>query len=385
MKTGRAFAARGRPRREVAHAGAVADVVRFAVPLIALIAFAVAVVLVRSALRSWWEQSAGLAYELPAAYGGTASKAAWAALSSAVALTAAITAGVTAGSAGDDPPVHIAAASSVPPAPAPPASVEAEASHKPRARRSAPAHRHAAPHRSTGPSGRKPARPTPPDGPARTIGHPEGGTLQVLADGTRVWLPPQYAYPQAADLVFPVVVVYARAADRDPDMFRGFLQQTQRRLADPFVVVLPARCGAAPTPSLLARHYRLASGRSGHAVLGVADQADCAVREAFAHPARYGAAVGVSGMYGDAHDLIAASGPYRPQVLLATVSGEEPERACAFRFRAALRGAPAEVRVMDRIWPRRRLFALVAGYFTEKLDGPALTARLTNHPIEGEG
>jgi hypothetical protein len=191
-----------------------------------------------------------------------------------------------------------------------------------------------------------------------------------------VWLPPQYDYPSAARLAFPVVIAYASA--NDLDLFKGINEQVGRRLADPFVVVLPARCGAAPAQALLDRHYRLSAGRTARAVLGVDDQAPCAVREAYAHPDGYSAGVGVSGTYASNTVARPIRQP-RPQILLATVSGQETERSSAFRLRDELRGAPAEVRVMDGVTPRRRLFAQVAGYFTEKLDGP-VAVYPTNHP-----
>jgi hypothetical protein len=213
--------------------------------------------------------------------------------------------------------------------------------------------------------------PQPPPTPPRTIGHPAHGTLQRLTDGTRVWLPPQYAYPKAADVAFPLVVVYASASGADDrSLFDGFAAHAAHGYADPFVLVLPPRCKAdAQDPQAIARRYRYRTlpGPAAHAVLGVGDRAACAVRDAWAHPGRYRAAAGVSGTY-----------PERPPhgtvtpLLLATASGDEAARASARRFRTALRGRDSrtEIRITDGAGRRLRVFAAVAGYFTEKLTGP---------------
>jgi hypothetical protein len=186
-----------------------------------------------------------------------------------------------------------------------------------------------------------------------------------------VWLPPQYAYPKAADVAFPVVVVYASASGADDrSLFEGFVAHAARGFADPFVLVLPPRCkAAAQDPQVIARryHYRTVPGRAARAVLGVGDRAACAVRDAWAHPGRYRAAAGVSGMY-----------PARPprgtgtELLLATASGDEAARVSARRFRTTLRGrgSRTEIRITDGAGQRRRVFGVVAGYFTEKLTGP---------------
>lgn len=323
------------------------------VPLVLLITFTAAVSLGRSALRAWWAQRAGEAYELPSAYGGAVVRAAGAAVLALIALTAAA--------------VWLLPPSGGTPVrgrPAPAAPAEAAPRTPPRKAAQKPT--------------RTPPRPPAPADTPRTLGQPEGGTLQKFQDGTQVWLPPQYAHPYAADLAFPVIVAYANERADDPDLLRGFTTGVRLGLADPFIIVLPPRCGTAPAPNRLARHYRIARGRTARGVLGVADQAPCAVREALARPERQQAAVGVSGVYG--HDTpVTGTGAHRAELLLATVSGEEPERDSALRYRDAVRsqGTFAEIRVADRITPRRRLFALVAGYFTEKLDGPG-------HSYEGD-
>jgi hypothetical protein len=200
--------------------------------------------------------------------------------------------------------------------------------------------------------------------------------LQRLAGGTRVWLPPQYAYRKASDLAFPVVVAYASASGADDrSLFEGFAAHATRGLADPFVLVLPARCEvdarSAQDALATARRYRYRTipGQAASGVLGIGDRAVCAVREAWAHPDRYRAAAGVSGVY-----------PARPpsgsgtQLLLATASGDEAARVSARHFKTALRGqhehSRTEVRITDGAGRRRRVFGLVAGYFTEKLIGP---------------
>ncbi|MFF3562021.1 hypothetical protein ACFYXS_18430 [Streptomyces sp. NPDC002574] len=320
------------------------------------LAGAAALLLARSALRHWWEQRAGRVYELPVAYGGAALRAGGAVLALGAAfLTAAFPplAGLAPDGARD---VVVAAA------PAPPAPEDVRPG--------------------------QPPEPEEDDAPPRTLGHPSGGTLEELEDGTRVWLPPQYDFPNSAGLYFPLVVAHLDPAD--PDLFAGFAAQSLRGLADPVVVVLPARCGggAVELPDAVGRLYRVLPGRTARAVLGVGQDAACVVRGQLGHPSRYAAAIGVSGAYepdgpqdlesgparspsrpygGDAYPDRAAA---RPQLLLAVPSGEESARSSALALRDRMRGVPAEVRVLDNITPRRRLFALVAGYVTEKLDGP---------------
>lgn len=337
----------------------VAEVVLlYALPVTAA---AAALTLARSALRHWWEQRAGRVYELPVAYGGAALRAGGAVLAVGAAfLTAAFP--PLAGFVGPDGARDVVVAA----APAPPAPADVRPG--------------------------QPPEPEEDDAPPRTLGHPAGGTLEELEDGTRVWLPPQYEYPNSAGLYFPLVVAHLDPAD--PDLFAGFAAQSLRGLADPVVVVLPARCGggAVELPDAVGRLYRVLPGRTARAVLGVGQDASCVVRGQLERPSRYAAAIGVSGAYepdgpqdpeggparsrsrpydGDAYPDRAAPAPAaRPQLLLAVPSGEESARSSALALRARMRGAPAEVRVLDNITPRRRLFALVAGYVTEKLDGP---------------
>ncbi|MFJ4849194.1 MULTISPECIES: hypothetical protein [unclassified Streptomyces] len=322
-----------------------------------VLAGAAALLLARSALRHWWEQRAGRVYELPVAYGGAVLRAVGAVLAvGAAVLTASFPplAGLTGHGGARDTVVAAA--------PAPPAPADA-----------------------------RPGRPPEPeedDAPPRTLGHPSGGTLEELEDGTRVWLPPQYDFPNSAGLYFPLVVAHLDPAD--PDLFAGFAAQSLRGLADPVVVVLPARCGggAVELPDAVGRLYRVLPGRTARAVLGVGQDASCVVRRQLERPSRYAAAIGVSGAYepdgpqdmdGSAArpgSRTSGAGTYqagtapRPQLLLAVPSGEESARSSALALRERMRGMPAEVRVLDNITPRRRLFALVAGYVTEKLDGP---------------
>ncbi|MFE2426995.1 hypothetical protein ACFXJ5_09615 [Streptomyces sp. NPDC059373] len=304
-------------------------------------------VLARSALRHWWAERAGRPYELPVAYAGTVLRATGAAVAAGVAAGAicwgpgvgsGVGSGVSlgggsGGASGGARPAHIVAGPAPARDPAPPV----------RPRRN--------------------AAPDPDPGPPRTVAHPAGGALQRFADGTRVWLPPQYDYPSAAGLDFPYVVAYM-AQDDAPGLLGAFDAHVRRGLADPFVVVLPARCGAR-VPDAVTDRYRLAPVRSARALLGLGDQAPCAVREALTHPDRYQAAAGVSGTYDD----MALPRRSTTDFLLATPSGEEAHADAALRLRDEM-GDLTEVRILDGITPRRRLLGLVAGYFTEKLDGP---------------
>ncbi|QMV22647.1 hypothetical protein GQS52_13645 [Streptomyces sp. SCUT-3] len=230
-------------------------------------------------------------------------------------------------------------------------------------------------------------------GRPRTVGRPSNGRLQEFPDGTRVWLPRQYDYPSAKRRAFPVVVT--RTAERDQqDVFRAFAAHTERELADPFVLVLPAPaadCAADPAPLLeaVARHYRLVGGAKARGVLGTGVHAACAVRQELEHPDRYAAAAGLWGDYADvgappgAAGTPAASGKPdeagkpgtvakgdgRPQVLLGAVAGDGRTRTSALRLRGLVRPG-AEARVLDTPVGRHRLLAATAGYFTEKLTGP---------------
>ena len=315
--------------------------------LTAALAAATATVLALSALRHWWAERAGRPYELPVNRTGTAVRA------TAAALAAVAAAAVLYPYAGwGARPAHNTAAHT---------PVRAPLRAPLRAPAPAPAPRPA-------PTPEPPARP-------RTIAHPADGTLQQLADGTHIWLPAQYGYASAADLDFPLVIAYAPRAQVN-DLLTAFAAHTDRGLADPFVVVLPSpdRCGT-PTPAKLLDGYRIAPARTARALLGLGDEAaPCAVTEALTHPGRYEAVAAASATYDrppPPHDRA------RTQLLLATPAGDEARAASALRLRDALRAAgPGEVRILDGIDPPRRLLALIAGYFTEKLDGPAHP----NHP-----
>ena len=317
------------------------------------VAGAAAVALARSALRHWWEQRAGRVYELPVERAGTVLRGAGSALAAAVAITLGVClpSGPGAPSLSAHRPVTAAGPPSSPPRPRPVPSDPADAGLV----------------------------------PPRTLGHPAGGTLHELSDGTRVWLPPQYDYPDSAGLYFPLVVAHIDPAD--PDLFAGFAAQSLRGLADPFVVVLPARCddgpGARPAsvPAAVARLYRVLPGRPARALLGADGEADCVVRQQLTDPRGFATAIGVSGGYEEIDrsgppPYFSADGRYagrdmpRPALLLAVPSGEENARRSALALRGRVRGVSAEVRVLDGIAPRRRLFALVAGYATEMLDSP---------------
>lgn len=163
------------------------------------VAGAAAVALARSALRHWWEQRAGRVYELPVERAGTVLRGAGSALAAAVAITLGVC---------------------LPPGPGSPSL---------------------SPHRqvtAAGPPSSPRPRPVPSDPadaglvPPRTLGHPAGGTLHELSDGTRVWLPPQYDYPDSAGLYFP----WSWPTSTPPT-----------RICSP--ASPPSRCGASPTPS----------------------------------------------------------------------------------------------------------------------------------------
>ncbi|AEW95214.1 hypothetical protein SCATT_28430 [Streptantibioticus cattleyicolor NRRL 8057 = DSM 46488] len=240
----------------------------------------------------------------------------------------------------------------------------------------------AAPHPAP-PAGRPAARPARPSAP-REVARPAGGSLAELADGTRVWLPPQYAGPNARKVAFPLVVAYlpATAPERE-ELYPAFVRHTARGLADPFVVVVPRDCGADPVAAMdeAARRYRVVAGRDARAVLGVGPYAPCALRAALAHPDRYRAAVGVSGTYDGGGAVTVPTGPVppggRPHVLLTTAATEQRQRSAAMRLLTALRRIGARVRFLDHVLPqpgagsaRRRQLALVSGYLTEEFAAP---------------
>ncbi|MFI9104868.1 hypothetical protein ACIGXA_30580 [Streptomyces fildesensis] len=299
---------------------------------------AAAVALVRSALRYWWSERSGRVYELAQDRTGTAVRAA----AAGVAVLAVVAVAVPLLSPGGGGGTVTAAART---------AVDLRVPAPPRA-----------PARAAAPPASGSAAP-------RTISRPAGGVLQELADGTRVWTPAQYAYPRAAKVSFPVVVAELGAGDQE--LYAGFAAQVQRRLADPFLLVIPRTCGGAgPDLDAVARHYRTLTTRSARAILGVGDRAACAVREAFAHPDRYRAVAGISGRYEGVAVPAPSPAGRRPALLIASGSGESASRDSALRFRTALRPRADEVRVIDGVSGRRELFARVAGYLTEKVDGP---------------
>ncbi|MCZ4096009.1 MULTISPECIES: hypothetical protein [Streptomyces] len=301
---------------------------------------AAAVALVRSALRYWWSERSGRVYELAQDRTGTALRAA----AAGVAVLAVVAVAVPLLSPGGGGGTVTAAARTA-------VDLRVPAPPRPPARAAAPPA-----------SGSGSAAP-------RTISRPAGGVLQELADGTRVWTPQQYAYPRAAKVSFPVVVAEVGAGDQE--LYAGFAAQVQRRLADPFLLVIPRTCGGAgPDLDAVARHYRTLTTRSARAILGVGDRAACAVREAFAHPDRYRAVAGISGRYEGVAVPPPSPAGRRPALLIASGSGESASRDSALRFRTALRPRADEVRVIDGVSGRRELFARVAGYLTEKVDGP---------------
>lgn len=336
-----------------------ADVVR---SVSMVLAGAAAVLLGHRALRHWWGERAGRVYELPVDRAGTAMRAGAA---GAAALLAAALAVPLPGAGHVRARAGAAVATAPVAVPSPPAR----------------------------PPGATPTPPVPPPvlppppPEVHTLGHPAGGTLDQFQDGTRVWLPPHYTAPKAARTSFPVVVAHLPAT-ADADVYGGFVLATKRGLADSFVLVLPADCArdsAAVTEA--ARRYRVLAARTATGVMGVGADATCAVREALATTSRYRAAVGVSGLY----PPLAVSGlrPRRPgpsslphsSLLLATATGETAARAAALRLRDALHPHGDEVRLIDGIAAHRRRFALIAGYLTEKLDGPSRTVTPPPAPV----
>ncbi len=252
---------------------------------------------------------------------------------------------------------------------------------------------------------RQAPRRTPEPAP-RTLALPAGGILRLLADGTRVWLPPQYTSPSGRHRTFPLVVAYLPviAADRE-ELYPAFARYTAAGKADPFVVVEPRDCSADPAHAVAAavRHYRVVRGRQARAVLGVGAAAPCAVRVALAHPGLFRAAVGISGRYasegyggfgasGSGGYGASGSGGYgagvdagrapRLRVLLVVGAGERGPRDSALRLRAALRHKGVRVRIVDGVTAgdglgggeRRHELALAAQYLTEQLAGPGTTS-----------
>lgn len=330
------------------------------VPLLvaATAAAATTVVLAHRTFRYWRGQLAGRPYELPVDRRGTALRAA------AATVTAAVAASLAVGVLHDAPAPRTTAATGPvvtsalqpPPPPPPPRTPE----------------------------------PAPPPPEVRTLGHPSGGTLQILRDGTRVWLPPHYDSASAARVAYPVVVAHAGGTP-DPDLFKGFALGARQHKADLFVLVMPPTCapepGAqGPSPDTVlaevASRYRTLTSVKARGVLGVGPQASCAVQEALTSAGRYGAAAGVSGSYpapppAAANANAAWTGATaHPPLLLATAEGEGGARDSGHALRTALHARGDSVRLLDGLAPRGPLFSTVAAYFTEKLDGPT---RIT-HP-----
>ncbi len=312
---------------------------------------AAAVMLARSAVGRWSAERSARVYELPVDYRPAALRALAAAaiLATAIALVVELPAGPYEGE-----PAGAGAAAEPEPNPAPPAA----------GRPAADAH---------------PAPPPPAPDQPRTLGRPAGGTLQEFPDGTRVWLPPQYDAPAAARRAFPLVVVCVPpgAPDAD-DVYPAFAPHTAPGFAQPFVLVLPRDCLVDPSAAVdaVAHRYRVLPDRSARAVLGIDTLASWALRDAFGHPERYQAAVGVSGTYDTRYS--AARPDQQPHVLLATVLGEDQQRASAQRLQRTLRRNGARVRTLERVTvdprlgggPRRRALALAAGYLTHQLRSP---------------
>jgi hypothetical protein len=318
-----------------------------------LLAAAAAASLGRRALRHWkWERS-GQVYELPVDHLGIVLRTAAAASAALIAVTLAVpllssspsgttTAAATApAKVTTHPSAHPAASPSAAPLAAPPD----DEVHTPAV--------------------------VPPSPPIQTLSHPSGGTLQLLGDGTRVWLPPRYDAPRAAGIAYPVVVARTDAPgqDGDLDLYEGFAKAADRGRADTFLLVIPVACdrdsGALLTE--VARHYRTLTARTAQAVLGIGTQAPCAVQEALAHPERYRAGVGISGTY---PPLAPTAGPH-PSLLLASLGSEKDARKSARNLRDTLHPRGDAVRMLEGIGKRRDLMGLVAAYLTEKLDGPA--------------
>ncbi|MEW2519085.1 hypothetical protein [Actinacidiphila alni] len=321
-----------------------------------LAALAATALLAHRALRHWWAERAGRPYELPADRLGTALRAGAAGAAALAAVGLAVP--LLTGPDGDRAPEGRAAAAPSAPPPAP----------------------------------RRTPAPAPPPPEMRTVGHPAGGTLMELRDGVRVWLPPRYDSPGAADLAYPAVVAQLPdSASESAAAYEGFAVQAKRGLADPFVLVLPRGCGGrqpqkpqqpqAPEAALAAaaRHFRLLPATGAHAVIGAGAQAPCAVHDALAHPDRYRAAAGISGVY---PPPAPAAGPHA-SLLLASTTGEQAPRASALRLRTALRAHGDQVRIIDGVRSRRELYALVATYLTEKLDGPSRTGTAGTKPAAG--
>ncbi len=364
---------------------AVADAV---LVLLLLPALGAAVLLAVRALRYWYGQRAGRVYELPVDHRGTLLRAGASGVTALLAATLAV------------PLLHDAGAV--------PGRTRAVA-----ARISRPTA--VPPTRVRTPAG-TPAPAPPPE--LRLLGHPAGGTLEELRDGTRVWLPHRYTTPAAAGVAYPVVIVHASSlsspssarsssARSSPsavpsgspspgsssgssaarsgssaaaDLYSAFAAQTDRGRANSFLLVTPPSCttDSAAVLTEVAARYRTLTARTAHGVIGFGTQAPCAVREALSHPDRYAAAVGISGDY----PAIARPAGRYPSLLLAAATTQTAQRASAVRLRSSLGATGDQVRLFDGVRSARDLPAKAAAYFTEKLDSPARTptASLTPTP-----
>jgi hypothetical protein len=302
-----------------------------------LLAVGATAVLAYRAVAYWRAEQVGRVYELPVDHRGTALRTGAAGLAAVVAATLGVSLLHTDGSSA--PARTVAATASVPAVPPPPPRTP---------------------------------QPAPPAPEVRTVGHPAGGTLQMLRDGTRVWLPPFYGSARAAHLAYPVVI--ARMDGADPDLYEGFARAARQKHADMFLLVSPPDCGrdSAAVLEETARRYRTLDAQSARGVLGLGAEAPCAVREALANPGRYGAAAGVSGTYPPL-GAAAVAAP-SPPLLLATAAGESGPRASSRALREELHARGDAVRRLDGVARRRDMFALVAAYMTEKLDGPSRMA-----------
>jgi hypothetical protein len=343
----------------------VVSVVLRAIPLAVVVGLTV--LLARSAVSHWARERAGRAYELPADYRPALVRGSAAAIVLVLGGTAIALAFPLPG-LGGDPGTSVTAKAAA----APPAAQRGRAHHHRRRGRL----RTGAPEPAATASANAADRAAP-----RVLAAPAGGSLRVLADGTRVWLPPQYAYPKAADLAFPVVVAYLPDTPAYlEELYPAFVRHVELGKADPFVVVEPASCSADPVAAVAeaARHYRLLTGPAARGVLGVGALAPCGVRAALAHPDAFGAGAGVSGTYDDAVPLPATALPGPSHLLLTAAYGEPARRQSAYRLRAALRALGTEARIIDAVHAdpllggtgRRHELAIAAQYFTEVLDGP---------------
>ncbi|MDI5962944.1 hypothetical protein [Streptantibioticus silvisoli] len=341
------------------------SVVLSVIPL--AVSSAVAVPLARGATARWRGQRAGRAYELPEDYRPALLRAA---ASAAVLVTGLVLTVTLSSEMGHSPSVIVAKG-----APAPPPG-RPRSDSRPRPRPDNRPHPRPRPHPSATPGG-----------PPRTVAEPAGGTLQRFADGTRVWLPPQYTYPSAIHRTFPLVVAYLPdVAPNSEQLFPAFARHVAAGRSDPFVVVLPRDCAADPSDAaaLAARYYRTVPGPAARGVLGVGALAPCAIRAALAHPERFGAYVGVAGTYdGGAVPVPSAAPEPFPNLMLAAGGLEGPQRASAVRLRTALLRLGLRARLVDGVLgerplgggQRRHELALAAQYFTEELAAPGGRAR----------